>query len=384
MQQLENKTGVTLADIIKYVGTIAVLIPLLLGYFEYRRSVQQDKDNNFRIIVEKLSSDKKVERLSAATNLGTYLKSGDDYYEEALDILINTLAVELDYNVLNAIRGSLEKVGVSERKRIIQKLLTIDRNYFIFDYPLRAWLAEAEEDLLQSKEKIKLDDSILLNKTIINTLIQDLKDKNDIKLNIEKDYNELSAHQSLLRNFINLFLGFSRTDPIENLSFYQNSFNYLVWLNLNIPKSDIENSAFGMMNFYNVDLSQSNILGTTFSGTNFSNCSFAESKITASNFTTITVENEIDFSGATFDDVFFLGSNLKNSNFKGAIGLKPVYFYMVENMEYIQFDPEFRVKLDNELITHDDFVEYVQNSKLMKQRVTDLLETLPPNTDANY
>lgn len=125
IEKLDKKREITLSVIIKYIGMIAIIIPLLLGYFEYRRSVQQDNDNNFRIVIEKLSSDKITERLAAATSLGTYLKFGDDYYEEALDILINTLSIELDYNILNAIRGSLEKVGISERKRIIQQLLNM-------------------------------------------------------------------------------------------------------------------------------------------------------------------------------------------------------------------------------------------------------------------
>ena len=140
MEKENNKREITLADVIKLIGVIAIVTPLLLGYFQYQRSVQQDKDNIFRGWVEKLSSEKKADRLSAATNLGTYLMSGDDYYEEALDILINTVGIELDYNVLNAIRGSLEKAGISERTRINQKILDIDRDLFNFNWPLQQWL----------------------------------------------------------------------------------------------------------------------------------------------------------------------------------------------------------------------------------------------------
>ena len=55
VEKADKKLGITSVDVIKYVSTIAVIIPLLLGYFEYQRSVQQDKDNNFRVVVEKLS-----------------------------------------------------------------------------------------------------------------------------------------------------------------------------------------------------------------------------------------------------------------------------------------------------------------------------------------
>jgi hypothetical protein len=390
METVKKKREITLADVIKFIGVIGIVTPLLLGYFQYQRSVQQDRDNNFRVWVEKLSSEKKVERLSAATNLGTYLKSGDDYYEEALDILINTVAIELDYNVLNAIRGSLEKAGILERTRINQKILDMDRDLFNFDYPLKTWLGEAEVNLKKSEEKMKYETILLgnnnieVNKLILNPLAEDLKIKNEIKINVERDYNELSAHNLLFATFITLSLELSRSNPIEGLSFYLNSFNYLVWLNFQIPKSRMENSAFSAMAISNVDLSRSIIIGTTFDATSFSNCSFAESEITATNFTNLDVKDEINFSGAKFDDVFFQGSNLKYSNFKGAIGLKPIYFYKVKDLEYVQFDADFRSELENELITDEQFVEYVRNSKLITLRKNELIDALLAQSSINY
>lgn len=390
MEKADKKREITSVDVIKYVSTIAVIIPLLLGYFEYQRSVQQDKDNNFRVVVEKLSSEKKSVRLSAATNLGTYLKADDYYYEEAFDILINTVSIELDYNVLNAIRGSLEKVEDSERKRIIQKLLNIGRNAFIYEYPLKTWLGKAEANLKLSENKMRYE-TILpsnnntdVNKLILNPLAEELKINNEIKISIEKDYNELNAHELLVASFVGLFLTFSRTQPIEKLEFYQNSFNYLVWLNYNIPNSSLENSAFSLMTLSNVDLSRSKIIGTTFWSSSFSNCSIVESEITASDFTEIKVENEINFSRTKFDDVFFLGSDLKKSNFKGALGLKPIYFYQVEDLDSVKFDAEFRKELEKVLITEEEFVEYVRNCKLTKQRADEIISTLETITNKKY
>jgi uncharacterized protein YjbI with pentapeptide repeats len=385
MEKENIKREFAFADVIKFIGVIGIVTPLLLGYFQYQRSVQQDKDNYFRVVVEKLSSEKKAERLSAATNLGTYLISDSDYYEEAFDILINTVSIELDYNVLNAIRGSLEKVEISERKRIVQKLLDIDRNMFIYEFPLGSRFDNAEANLRASEEKLKnstimLSSSIDVNKVILNQSAEDLKIKNEIKINVEKDYNELSTHQLLVASFVGLFLNSSRTYSIENLDFYQNSFNKLVWLNFQIPNSRMENSAFSQMALTNVDLSLSKIIGTTFQATSFSNCSFAGSEITATNFTSIYVKDTIDFNGAKFDDVFFLGSDLKYSNFKGAIGLKPIYFYKVKNLEEVQFDDEFRRELDRELklITNEQFIEYVYNCKLIELRAEELKDVLYP------
>jgi uncharacterized protein YjbI with pentapeptide repeats len=385
MEEENIKREFAFADVIKFIGVIGIVTPLLLGYFQYQRSVQQDKDNYFRVVVEKLSSEKKAERLSAATNLGTYLISDSDYYEEAFDILINTVSIELDYNVLNAIRGSLEKVEISERKRIVQKLLDIDRNMFIYEFPLGSRFDNAEANLRASEEKLKnstimLSSSIDVNKVILNQSAEDLKIKNEIKINVEKDYNELSTHQLLVASFVGLFLNSSRTYSIENLDFYQNSFNKLVWLNFQIPNSRMENSAFSQMALTNVDLSLSKIIGTTFQATSFSNCSFAGSEITATNFTSIYVKDTIDFNGAKFDDVFFQCSDLKNSNFKGAIGLKPIYFYKVKNLEEVQFDDEFRRELDRELklITNEQFIEYVYNCKLIELRAEELKDVLYP------
>jgi uncharacterized protein YjbI with pentapeptide repeats len=384
MEEENNKRGITLSDAIKFIGVIGIVTPLLLGYFQYQRSVQQDKDNNFRVWVEKLSSEKRADRISAATNLGTYLKTDDDYNEEALDVLINTVAIELDYNVLNAIRGSLEKAGVSERTRINQKILDMDRDIFNFDYPLKTWLDSAKANLKLSENKLKYEALFLSNnssdvvKLILNPLAEDLKIKNEIKINVERDYNELNARSLLFSTFITLSLELSRSNPIEGLSFYQNSFNYLVWLNFQIPNSKMENSAFSEMILTNIDLSRSKIIGTTFQGTNFTNCSFAGSEINATNFTGINVKDTIDFRGASFDDVFFQGSDLKYSNFKGATGLKPIYFYKVKNLGNVQFDDDFRRELENTFITDQQFINYIYDCKLMKLRANELYDVLFP------
>lgn len=255
----------------------------------------------------------------------------------------------------------------------------------MYDYPMETSLFYAEENLKLSKEKVILENSLLINKSadstginkmILNTLIENLKVKNEIKINIEKKYNELIDHQLLLRSLIGLFLEFSTSDPIKNLSFYRNSFNYSTWLNLNIPNSRIENSAFGIMNLSNINLSRSTIIGTTFGNSRFINCNFADSEITATNFTNIEVKNKIDFSGVKFNDVFFLGANLKNSNFMGALDLKPIYFYKVKDLENVQFDAEFRKELEKELITDEEFTEYVRNCKLIKLRADELIDDL--------
>lgn len=121
-------------------GSIGLLVPLWGAMLQYQQSVQQNLDQNFRSIVENLSSENKENRLASAANMGTFIKKAafgkGKYYDEAVDILINRLSVEIDYNVANAINGSLEKIYEAKRykkeyKRVIEKLLTINRNTFI-------------------------------------------------------------------------------------------------------------------------------------------------------------------------------------------------------------------------------------------------------------
>ena len=239
-----SQKGLTIADILKIISALAVIIPLFLGYFEYQRSVQQDIDNNFRNFVEKLSSEKKETRLAGATNLGTFISEAGGYYEEAIDILINEVAIERDINVLNAIRGSLVKVKNEDYKKVIQKLLDVERNSFIYEHPLR-------------------------------------------KLNLQKELNELEMQKRLVSNFIASFLNLTRNNPIEGLNFYQNSLNELVLTDLNLIKSNIEKSALSLSIIDNTDFSNSKILNTVFTYSELTNCNFNNCEINSSLFNSI-------------------------------------------------------------------------------------------------
>lgn len=140
-----------LATVLKVLAGLAVLVPLAAGYFQYRQAVRQDMDNDFRAVIGKLSAENREERLAAASSIGTFIVKGGAYYDEATDILINRLSIELDYNVLNAVRGSLLKIEEPEYKRVIEKILDIERNMFTQEYVLKTWLNEAEKSWVQSK-----------------------------------------------------------------------------------------------------------------------------------------------------------------------------------------------------------------------------------------
>lgn len=336
-----KKSWIT-SDILKILSALAVTIPLFLGYFQYQRTVQQDIDNNFRNLVEKLSSDKKENRLAGATNLGTIILQGGEYYNSAIDILINYVAIENDINVLSAIRGSLEKVDEKDYKNVIQQLLNLERNSFIYEYPLSK---------IDKKDELK----------------------------------QLKEQRALVTNFIALMLDQTREEPIEGLLFYQNSLNDLVLQDLNILKSRIENSAFAFSAINKTNFSKSKIDNTVFTYSTLIKCDFSDCNINSSLFDHIASFKDTKFTKSTFKDVFFAGSNLDEVDFTGVEGLKPIYFYKAKNLERASFDSDFTSQLktlDN--LTIDEYKEYIQNCSLTEQRIGDLNKTLNELIDVTY
>ncbi len=146
----QSKRSFEILNVIKFVGGLAVFIPLMTGILQYRQSVQQEQDKNFRAVVGKLSSANREERLAAAANMGTFIKKDGKYYNESADILINRLSIELDYNVLNAIRASLERIEKEDYEKVIEKMLGIERNIFIQEYALRLRRDDAKNRYGQS------------------------------------------------------------------------------------------------------------------------------------------------------------------------------------------------------------------------------------------
>ena len=85
-----------------------------------------------------------VERHAAAASIGTYLKKGDQHYHETIDILVNKITVEQNINVRNLISGSLKKIkNEPEYKSIIYRLINIDRENFIQEFPMQKSLVKA-------------------------------------------------------------------------------------------------------------------------------------------------------------------------------------------------------------------------------------------------
>lgn len=370
----------------EWSGTLVIAIPLIVtvitGSYQYRQYVHQKLDENFRNIVKELSSENIEERLAAATNMGTFIKKGilskGKYYNEAVDILINRVSIELDFNVLNAIKGSLQKISKREYREVIQKLLDINRNLFIQDYPLKSWSDGAKKEYEDGYSKIEdlcKKNMSKADRLKLDNLKKETKRKWEISYDREKSYRELALHTETSANFITFFLEVTKLYPVKKLIFFQNNLNYVRWIGLTFSKVEFERAALSRVLVDETTFDELTIKDTIFTFSDIIKSSFVDCEITASLFDQITSLRGTAFSNSKFKDVFFAGSDLTDADFKGAKGLLPIYFYEAKNIDKDNFDdPEFKIKVDK--ITEDEFKGYVNNSELADYRKEELFRTL--------
>lgn len=365
-------------------GALAVFIPAMAGLFQYRQSIQQSQDKNFRSEIEKLTSTNQEERLAAATNLGTFIIKGNRFYNEAIDILINRTSVELDYNVMGAMVASLRRVEKNEYRTILQKLLDIDRNFFIRRYPLKKWRDQADKDLQKVEnnfkqiEELNAKSPMKLYNSMLENFKNEMKDKWDVFLQREKDFQELGMHTQAITDFVSSFICVvSKNVAITGLEFNQNSLNNAVMENANLLKCIIKASAFSASQIKETQFIETSIFNTVFTfsglaGSSFRNCSIISSLFDQTNL------NNVNFQGSEFTDVFFVGSDLFGANFRGTKGLKVEHFYKARNLDKAVFDKAFAKELQQKLYSIDEntFSQHVNTSSLTNQRVDALLLTL--------
>lgn len=379
----EKKKVFELSDLLKIFGVLALFIPLMTAVIQYRQSVKQDLDKNFRGIVEMLSSQDREKRLAAATNMGVFIKKGE-YSNEAIDILINRLSTELDYNILNAIKGSLRKKrGRKELKDVIVKILGINKNIFIQNYALKKWKEESEKEYFEKEALYNNFKNKKSDKTILDNIKEEMKLKQKVYFDRERDFKELPMHEQVTADFISMFL--EETKDIEDINFYLNSLNKVRLLKLNFIRSTFERSAISSSTVEETIFDNATIIDSLFTFSDLTKSRFVNNcKITASLFNHISSLKGVSFSGSEFNDVFFTGSDLTEANFKGAKGLKPIYFYKAKNIKKAEFDNEFKIKLTNELgfdsekMADEKFLEYIKSSELRfrKDKVAELERTL--------
>lgn len=383
-------------DIQTVITIIAFLIPVTAGLFQYRQAVQQNEDKNFREEIEKLTSKDREERLAAATNIGTFVIKGNRFYEEAIDILVNRTSVELDYNVLGAMVVSLRKVEKEAYRDIIQKLVDIERSFFIQKYPLKKWRDQTSQNLkkvqdeFQTTEENHKVNALEFEKVMLENLKKEMQIKWEDFLLKEKDFNELEMHSQAITDFISSFLGVvSKSYPITGLEFNKNSLSNAIMEDIQLLRANIKASAFSNSQIINTKFDESKIFNTVFTFSLLANSSFRNCKISGALFDYTNLA-ESDFSGSEVQDIFFLGSDLTGANFKKTKGLRPVHFYLSRHLDKALFDGNMGTEIQQSLakITEDHFVDYVLRSSLTKQRRDALFVTLdelkapPPSSPA--
>jgi hypothetical protein len=104
----EKKANFDVIKLLQSLSSFVVVVPVVLGLFQYRQSVEETQDKNFREIVAHLSSDKKTERLASATSLGTFIYEENPRNDEAIDTLVNMILIESDTDILQAINSSFK------------------------------------------------------------------------------------------------------------------------------------------------------------------------------------------------------------------------------------------------------------------------------------
>lgn len=363
-------------DIPTLIAILAFLVPIIAGLFQYRQSVQQNENKNFREEIVKLTSKDREERLAAATNIGTFIVKGNRFYEEAIEILVNRSSVELDYNVLSAMVVSLRKVERNEYKKIIQNLVDIERSFFIQKYPLKKWRDQTEQNLKKVQGEFKkIEDAHKTNgleyeKVMLDNLRKEIQLKWDDFLFHEKNFTELEMHSQAITDFISTFLGVvTKSFPIYGLEFNKNSLNNAIMENISLLRSSFKASALSSSQIFQCSFDESTLVNTVFTFSLLNNTSFRNCKL-HSVLWDYTNLMDVDFSGCEMEDNFFLGADLTRVNFRKTKGLKPIFFYLARNIDKAFFDGNLGKEIQAQVlqITQPQFEDYVIKSSITKQR----------------
>lgn len=392
----DKKINIDLVSALKFAGAVVAALPLLLAFLEYKKSVKDNTDKNFREIVTHLSSEKKTERLASATNLGTFINADSQYNNDAIDILVNMILIESDTDILQAISSSLKKIEPSEYASLVDKLIKLDSVSFTYqdslEYKLKYLRSSNEKqksDIETLQTKITKDEKEVQIKNIADKLLLESY-QSIFKDNLKKE-NELDEllkknkyRKELISNFTISILANARKYPITGLELYQNSWNYVVLLDLKLPEIIIKNSALGLSTINGADFHKANVISSAFSFSSIKNTNFSGSTISTSIFDSLESLKGTDFSNTQFKDVFFAYTNVSGANFTGAKGLEPLNFYKATNLNEAIFDEDFKKRLAEshiETVSEDDFKKFLTTSSLNKLRRDELLETINNRSD---
>ena len=119
-----------------YEVLIGLLATLFTGYMTYIKYLDDRQFKYYKDNLKNLFSVNKEEVLAAIATLGVY-KNNRRYKKSTSDTLLSLIYTNLDYDISNAIIGVLtQKTAKDDLKYIAEKLIEINRNFFIQSYPV--------------------------------------------------------------------------------------------------------------------------------------------------------------------------------------------------------------------------------------------------------
>ncbi len=217
----EKKKG-----LIKFITSQGTIITALIGLigtiltvnYQFMENRRKSSDENFRSIVEELSSEDEAKRLAAASKIGTFIEKDfyllkDKYHNDAVDILVNRTSVELDYNVLNAIMGALKKARKKDYNKIVEKLFDIERNFFIQEYAIKERKKSFDNALTQIENEYRKRENDYkkgkheLDRLYLNNLKVELKQREGDYFKNWSYENKLKMYKQVISDFLSVFLG---------------------------------------------------------------------------------------------------------------------------------------------------------------------------------
>lgn len=358
---------------------LPLITAIITANYQYVITRWEDSDKNYRAIVSDLTSKDKDKRHSAAASVGTYVKTGDRYFNETIDILTNRLSSESNHNVRNSMIGSLTKIkDEPEYRQVINRLLAIGRNNFIQDYQMKLEVdnSKAEFDDAMTAFKQAEQDFGTSEKKSDQFILSNLAEQTRLKQSefqaLQSDYDELKANIPMVSNMIAIFLSEGKGKEITGLDFFRSNMYNIVATDLVLNQTKIKWTTFSSSTLSDSQFIASTIARTYFSNSDMKNAQFNKSLISTSLFNDSTLINA-SFSDSTLIDVFFIGADLAGANFSNAKGLQPEFFFQTNNLAQAKFDePGFIERVDK--VSHEDFVSFVNNSSLNSDMKTYLIQ----------
>lgn len=311
------------------LALLAAIFTALLGFKQFliERDVKSYQEN-----VKNLFSQDKEILLSAIATLG-YYKDKKRYRNDVIDILINRLYTELDYDVTNAIIAELSQVSTNnELNKISQKLLDINRSFVIQSTPLKS----RKEVVARIHQRLKVEYIEQLEKTkdLDDDIIQQQNEYLNEKRQEYLHYDDLLEyrlfwHKQIVSHAIAILLLEANRQGLtkaHKLRFYSNSFCYCQIFDITLMVCSIKYTDFMHTRLQEVKSPKTEISTSYFESALLRECRFEEGKISHVEFINTKLDG-VDFGKVEFEEVYFIGVEMNNCKFDNTNGLDPLLFY---------------------------------------------------------